>query len=64
MARMSGNDESSSRDLSERLQLTNCILDPGETCHMTPQVSVFIPGSLENTDKYIEVADGNCVTVK
>ena len=31
---------------------------------MTPQVSDFIPGSLEYTDKYIEVADGNHVTAK
>ena len=26
---------------------------------MTPQVSDFIPGSLEDTYKYIEVTDGN-----
>ena len=31
---------------------------------MTPQVSDLIPGSLEYTDKYIEVADGNHVTEK
>ena len=31
---------------------------------MTPEVSDFIPGSLEDTDKYIEVADGNHVTEK
>ena len=31
---------------------------------MTPQVSYFIPGSLEDTDTYIEVADGHHVTVK
>ena len=31
---------------------------------MTPQVSDFIPGSLENTDKYIEVADEHYVTAK
>ena len=29
---------------------------------MTPQVSYFVPGSLEDTDKYIEVADGHHVT--
>ena len=29
---------------------------------MTPEVSDFIPGSLEDTDKYIEVADGHHVT--
>ena len=31
---------------------------------MTPEVSDFIPGSLEDTDKYIEVADGHHVTAK
>ena len=29
---------------------------------MTPQVSDFIPGLLEYTDKYSEVEDGNYVT--
>ena len=29
---------------------------------MTPQVFDFIPGSLEDMDKYIEVADGHHVT--
>ena len=31
---------------------------------MTPEVSDFIPGSLEDTYKYIEVADGHHVTAK
>ena len=31
---------------------------------MTPQVSYFIPGSLEDTDKHIEVADEHHVTTK
>ena len=31
---------------------------------MTPEVSDFVPGSLENTDKYIEVADVHHVTAK
>ena len=31
-------------------------------CHMTLEVSDYIPGSLEDTDKHIEVADGNHVT--
>ena len=31
---------------------------------MTPQVSYFIPGPLEDTDKNIEVADRHRVTVK
>ena len=33
-------------------------------CHMTPHVSVFIPGSLEDTDKHTEVVDGHHVTAK
>ena len=43
-------------------QLTYWILDLGATCHRTPAISDFIPGSLEYTDKYIEVADGHHVT--
>ena len=31
---------------------------------MTPEVSHFTPGSLEDTDKYIEVADVHHVTAK
>ena len=31
---------------------------------MTPEVSDFIPVSLEDTDKYTEVADGHHVTAK
>ena len=31
---------------------------------MTPEVSGFVPGSLEDTDKYIEVADGHHVIDK
>ena len=31
---------------------------------MTPDVTDFIPGSLEDTDKSIEVADGNHITAK
>ena len=64
MTRMSGNDESSSRDFGDITQLTNWILDSGETCHMTPQVSDFIPGLLEDMDKYFEVADGHYGTSK
>ena len=64
MAQMSYHYKSSSRYFGERLQLTNCILGSVATCHITPQVSDFIPGSLDDTDKYIEVADGNHVTAK
>ena len=31
---------------------------------MTPEVTDFVPGSLEDTDKFIEVADGRHVTAK
>ena len=41
-----GNDESTSRYFGDSLQMTNWILDSGETCNITPQVSYFIPGSL------------------
>ena len=64
MERMSSNGERSSEKYGDSLQLTNWILDLGATCHMTPKVSDFIPGSLEDTDKYIEVADGHHVTAK
>ena len=64
MARMSSNDERKSEMYGDSSQLTNWILDSRATCHMTPEVSDFIPGSLEDTDKYIEVADGHHVTAK
>ena len=64
MARKSGNDECPGKTFGHSLQLTNWILEYGATCHMTPEVSYFITGSLENTDKYIEVADGHHVTAK
>ena len=64
MARMSDNDKSPSRHFGDSLKFTNWILDSGETCHITPQVSDFIPGSLEYADKHIEVADGNHVAAK
>ena len=50
MERMSGNDESSSRDFCDSSQKTNWILDSGATCNMTTQLSDFIPCLLE--DKY------------
>ena len=64
MARMSSDEERKSVKYSDSSQLTNWILDSGATCHMTPEVTDFITGSLEDTDKYIEVADGNHVTAK
>ena len=64
MARMSDNDECPSRNFGDSLQLSNWILDSGATCHMNPEVLDFITGSLEVTDKHIEVADRHHVTVK
>ena len=64
MARMSSNDKRSSENYGDSSQLTNWILDSGATCHMTPEVSDFIPLSIEDKDKYIEFADGHHVTAK
>ena len=61
---MSNDDKRENKDYGESSQLTNWILDSGATFHMTPEVMDFIPGSLEDTDKFIEVADGNHVTKK
>ena len=52
----------SDNDFGDSQQYTNQILDSGETFHMTPEVLDFIPGSLEDMDKNIEVADGHHVT--
>ena len=62
MARMSSNDERESEKHGDSTQLTNWILDLLATCHMPLEVLDFIPGSLEDTDIYIEVADGHNVT--
>ena len=43
MARMSSNDDCSSEKYGDSSQFTNWILDSGETFHMTPEVSGFIP---------------------
>ena len=61
---MCDNNEIYSRNFYDSSQLTNWILYSGEMCHMTPEVYDFILGSLEDTDKYIEVADGHCVMEK
>ena len=61
---MSNDDVSKNKHYGDSSQLTNWILDSGATYHMTPEVMDFIPGSLEDTDKFIEVADGHHVTVK
>ena len=64
MARMSSDDKRKSGKYGDSSQLTNWILGSGTTCHMTQDVSDFIPGTLEDTDKKIEVADGHHVTQK
>ena len=64
MERMSTNAENPRRSYGDSSQPTNWILDSSETCHMTPEVSYFIPILLVVTDKYIEVAYGNFVTGK
>ena len=51
MERMSINEECPSENYGDSSQLTNWILYSGATWHMTPEVSDFIPGSLEGTDK-------------
>ena len=62
MTWMYGNDNIPGRYFGNIFSLTNWILDSGSTCHMTPQVSDFIPGSLEDTDKYIADVDGYHIT--
>ena len=61
---MSSDGERKSGEYGDSSQLTNWILDSGATCHMTPEVTYFIPGLLEDTDKYIEVADRHHVTAE
>ena len=64
MARMTSDDERKSGKYGDSSKLTNWIFDSGGTCHMTPEVTDLIPGSLEDTDKYIEVADVHHLTAK
>ena len=64
MARMSGNERGSIRNFGDSLQLNNWVLDSGAMCHITPQVSDFIPGLLEDTDKYIEVAEKGQIQIR
>ena len=62
MTRIYTNVEIPRRDYGDISRLTNWILDSGATCHTTPEISDFIPGSLVETNKYVEVLDGNFVT--
>ena len=61
---MSSDNEHKSGEYGDSSQLTNWILNSGATCDMTPEVTDFIPGSLEDTDKLIEFAGGHHVTAK
>ena len=61
---MSSDDKRENKDYGDSSLLNNWILDSGATCHMTPEVTDFIPGLLEDMDKFIKVADGHHVTVK
>ena len=64
IARMSSNVEIPRINYGYSLQLTNWILDSSDIYHMKPEILYFIPGSFVETDKYIEVADGNFIKVK
>ena len=64
MAFMFNNDNCPFRNFGDSSQLKIWILDSGKTCHMTPEVSNFITGLLDNTDKYTVVADGRHITKK
>ena len=64
MARMSDNDKCPSGKFGNGSQLTKWILYSEATFHMAPEVSDFIPGSLEEMNKHIEVTDGHHATEK
>ena len=64
MAQVSSDDKHKNKDDGDSSQLTNWILDSGATCHMAPEVTDFIPGLLEDTDKFIGFVGGNHVTAK
>ena len=59
MACMSPNTEIRRRDYGYSSQPTNWISDSVMTCHITPEITYFLPGPLVETDKYIRVVDGN-----
>ena len=61
---MSKIEEGPRKNYGDNSKLTKWILDSGATCHMTPDILDFIAGSLVETEKYIEVADGHLVTAK
>ena len=64
MVHMYYNVETPRKYSGDSSKLTNWILDSGATCHMTPNISDFILGSLVEIEKYIQVADVNFLTEK
>ena len=61
---MSSDEKRKNKYYGNILRLTNWILDSEAMYHMTLEVTDFIPDSLEDTDKFIEVADRHHVTAK
>ena len=61
---MSTNVEIPGREFGDSSQLTNRIFYSGATCHMTPKILDFTPGSILETYKYIEVTDKIFVMAK
>ena len=53
MAQFSANDKISRKYFGDSSQLTNWILVSVATCNMTIRVPNFIPGFLEDMDKYM-----------
>ena len=64
MEPMSSNIGSPRKDFGDSSQLANLILDSRDTCHMTPEISYFISGSLVEMNKCIAFAERNCFTAK
>ena len=64
MEHIYGHDKCPSESVGDCSQLTNWISKSGAKCHMTPQVSDYIPGSLEDMDKHIKVSDRHHITAK
>ena len=64
MACICSNAESPSRYFGDSSQLTTWILDSVATYQTATDISDFILVSMAETDKYIEVVDGNLVTEK
>ena len=62
MVRMYSNAESTIRDFGDILQLKLFILDSGAACHIAPEISNCVRGSLVERDKCIEVADEHFFT--